>query len=102
MRPVYHQLADRKKGHLFIGVLAYHLLISTEYQLRNKGDHRSWSTVKEQLSTHQQSTVILTGEDEQIHHIRVSGILETSHNIYKKLEVKDPLKREHKIIGKRL
>lgn len=103
MRPVYHQLADRTKGHLFIGVLAYHLLISIEHQLRNKGDHRSWSTIKKQLSTHQRSTVMLTDEDDQIHHIRVSGMPETGHNdIYKKLGVKDPLKREHKIIGKRL
>lgn len=103
MRPVYHQLADRTRGHLFIGVLAYHLLISIEHQLREAGDHRSWSTIKEVLSTHQRNTVILTGEDGQIHHIRVSGIPETNHNdIYKKLGVKDPLKREHRIVGKRL
>jgi transposase len=103
MRPVYHQLADRTKGHLFIGVLAYHLLISIEHQLRNKGDHRSWSTVNKQLSTHQRSTVMLTDENDQIHHIRVSGMPESCHNdIYKKLKVKDPLKREHKIVGQRL
>lgn len=103
VRPVYHQLADRTKGHLFIAVLAYHLLISIEYQLREKGDHRNWSTVKEQLSTHQRSTVIMTDEDDQIHHIRVSGTKEKSHNeIYELLEVKDPLKRKHEIVGKRL
>ncbi|MDC3418764.1 transposase, partial [Aquibacillus sp. 3ASR75-54] len=103
MRPVYHQLADRTKGHLFIGVLAYHLLISIEHQLRIKEDHREWSTIKEKLSTHQRSTVLLTGEDDQIHHIRVSGTPETGHkDLYKKLGVKDPLKREYRIVGKRL
>lgn len=103
MRPVYHQLADRTRGHLFTGVLAYHLLISIEHQLRETGDHRGWSTIKEQLSTHQRSTIILTDEEEQIHHIRVSGNPETTHNeVYKKLGVKDPLKRDHKIVGKRL
>lgn len=103
MRPVYHQLAERTKGHLFIGVLAYHLLISVEYQLREQGDHRNWSTIKEQLSTHQRSTVILTDKEDQIHHIRVSGTPEKSHNdIYKLLRVKDPLKRKHEVVGKRL
>ena len=103
VRPVYHQLAERTKGHLFIAVLAYHLLISIEYQLREKGDHRNWSTVKEQLSTHQRSTIIMTDEDDQIHHIRLSGTKEKRHKeIYELLEVKNPLKRKHEIVGKRL
>ena len=31
-RPVYHQIAGRTKGHLFISVLAYHLLINIEHK----------------------------------------------------------------------
>ncbi|MEQ6391347.1 IS1634 family transposase [Bacillaceae bacterium S4-13-58] len=103
VRPVYHQLADRTKGHLFISVLAYHLLISMEYQLREQGDHRNWSTIKEQLSTHQRTTVIVTDEQDHIHHIRVSGTVEKNHKeIYSLLKIKDPLKRKHEIVGKRL
>lgn len=103
VRPVHHQLAERTKGHLFISVLAYHLLMCTEYELRQKGDHRRWSTVKEQLSTHQRNTVILTDEEEQIHHIRVSSKPEKAHkDLYKLLDVTDPLARNHRIIGRRL
>ena len=103
VRPVYHQLAERTKGHLFISVLAYHLLISIEYQLQEKDDRRKWGTIKDQLSTHQRSTVIVTDENDQIHHIRVSGTTEKNHkDIYKLLDVKDPLKRKREIVGKRL
>jgi len=103
MRPVYHQSAKRTKGHLFIGVLAYHLLISIEYQLREMEDHRDWATINKQLSTHQRATVMMTDKEGQIHHIRVSGMPEKSHNeIYKLLHVKDPLKRKHEMVGKRL
>lgn len=103
VRPVYHQIAERTRGHLLISVLAYHLLISIEYQLREQGDHRSWSTIKNQLSTHQRTTVIVTDQSDQIHHIRVSGRAEKNHHeIYKLLNVKDPLKRKSKIVGKRL
>ncbi|WP_019413644.1 transposase [Paenisporosarcina sp. TG20] len=103
LRPVYHQLANRTRGHLFISVLAYHLLISIEHQLREQGDSRNWSTIKDQLSTHQRTTVIVTDESDHIHHIRISGITEKSHReIYKLLHVKDPLKRKHEIVGKRL
>jgi transposase len=99
VRPVYHQLAERTRGHLFISVLAYHLLICIEHQLRESGDHRKWSTLRKQLSTHQRSTVMLTDEHDQIHHIRVSGRPESIHQeIYRFLDVKDPLKKKRQQI----
>ncbi|HCW09001.1 MAG TPA: IS1634 family transposase [Cytophagales bacterium] len=103
LRPVYHQLAERTKGHLFISVLAYHLLISIEETLRKNDDNRRWSTINEQLSTHQRTTVIMTDDQKQIHHCRVSGTPESVHQeIYRLLDVKDPLKRINKIVGTRL
>jgi transposase len=103
LRPIHHQLAERTEAHLFISVLAYHLLISIERELRRQGDHRRWGTLREELSTHQRTTVIMTDADDQIHHIRVSGIPEPEHSkIYKLLKVKDSLKREHQLVGNRL
>jgi len=103
LRPVYHQNAERTKGHLFISVLAYHLLINIERRLRECGDTRKWSTIKKQLSTHQRTTVIFTDSENVINHIRVSGIPEIEHQeIYKLLNVKDITKRIHKMAGTRL
>ena len=94
LRPVYHQKAERTQAHLFIAVLAYHILVSIEHELRTQGDHREWRTIRTLLSTHIRTTVVMTGEDETIYHIRVSGTPETEQAaIYKKLSVKDPLKR---------
>lgn len=99
VRPVHHQLAERTRGHLLISVLAYHLLICIEHQLRENNDHRRWSTIRKQLETHQRNTVIMTDEHNQIHHIRVSGKPESTHQeIYRLLEVKDPLKKKHEQI----
>jgi len=103
MRPAYHQAAGRTKSHLFVSVLAYHLLVSIEHNLRSCGDSRRWSTIRTQLSTHQRNTVILTDADNKIHHIRVSGMPEKEHlEIYRLLRVKDPLKRRHSLAGSRL
>jgi len=102
-RPVHHQLEKRTEAHLFISVLAYHLLITIERELQIQGDHRRWATVRDELSTHQRTTVIMTDEEDQIHHIRVSGIPESEHaKIYQLLKVKDPLKRDHQLVGRRL
>jgi len=103
MRPIYHQLAVRTMSHLFISVLAYHLLVSIERQLAVNGDTRSWATIRKELATHQRCTVMLTGDDGQIYHIRTSGIPESCHQeIYRMLEVKDPLKTKRHLAGKRL
>ncbi|UOF91014.1 IS1634 family transposase [Fodinisporobacter ferrooxydans] len=103
MRPVYHQQKSRTEGHLFISVLAYHLLICIEKTLAEQDDHRQWSTVCKALSTYQRSTIILTDDQDQIHHVRISSTPESAHQeIYRLLNVKDPLKRKHTVIAKRL
>ena len=102
IRPVYHQNAERTQAHLFIGVLAYHLLISIEHTLKSQGDHRDWRTVRTILSTHQRNTVILTDAENIVYHIRVSGRPETEHaEIYKRLSVSNPLKRIKNQVGTR-
>jgi len=40
MRPVYHQTDKKTESHLFIGVLAYHILYVIEAALKAKGDTR--------------------------------------------------------------
>lgn len=94
MRPVYHQNESRSGSHLFITVLAYHLLAVIERLLIQKGDHRQWSTIREVLSTHMRNTVIITDKDGNTDHVRVSGATESMHQeIYDMLEIKDPLKQ---------
>lgn len=103
LRPVYHQNAVRTEGHLFISVLAYHLLINIERRLRCGGDTRKWETIKTQLSTHQRITVVFTDKNEEINHVRLSANPEHTHKeIYKILGVKGFTKRTHEKLGKRL
>lgn len=103
MRPIHHQLAGRTEAHLFISVLAYHLLISIETRLREQGDTRKWSTIRKVLSTHTRSTVILHGEGNKVYCIRLSGQPESEHrDIYKKLGIKDPLKSKQTILHQRM
>ncbi|MDO9534101.1 MAG: hypothetical protein Q7J85_01935 [Bacillota bacterium] len=68
-----------------------------------KGDHRRWSTIRKVLSTHDRTTVILTDDQDKIHHIRVSGTPEKEHQeIYEKLEVPMLLKRHYSYVATRL
>lgn len=56
MRPVYHQLEHRIDGHIFITILAYHLLHTIRYQLKINGINNSWGGLREILAMQIRST----------------------------------------------
>lgn len=58
-RPIFHHLERRVETHIFLCVLAYHLLVCIERAFLDAGIHTSWATLREQLSTHQVLTVRL-------------------------------------------
>lgn len=63
MRPVYHQKEIRVETHIFLAVLAFHLQAVIERTLLEAGDHTSWETLREELSTHQVVTTLLPTAD---------------------------------------
>ncbi len=68
IRPNFHQLGRRVDGHIFISILAYHLLHAAEQMLLAQGDHRSWPTIRGELDTHRVMTMRLTDEQGRVHH----------------------------------
>jgi transposase len=56
-RPIFHHLERRVETHIFLCVLAYHLLVCIERAFLEQGIHTSWETLRRQLSTHQVVTV---------------------------------------------
>lgn len=70
LRPIYHQKETRIDGHLFISIIAYHLLHTIRYQLKAKGIHSSWQTIREVLGTHSRITSTLKLEQEGVVTIR--------------------------------
>ena len=100
LRPIHHHLGRRTAAHLFISVLAYHLYSAITLTLSQAGDTRSTSTVLTQLKTHSRLTVMLTDDKAQVHHLRISSSPDPAQRkIYEILGVKDPLKRQKKIVA---
>jgi len=89
LRPVHHQIAERVSGHLFITVLAYHLVHTIRLRLKQKNNHSFWSTLRRQLSTHNRVTVSMLCKDGKTVHIRKSVRPDQKQQeIYKKLGLK--------------
>ena len=89
IRPNNHQKEIRVDGHVNITILAYHLLRSIEYTLREENCCSSWATIKRVVSNHTYSTIVLPTTSGTVIHLRKPGILEPIHKkIYKMLKVK--------------
>jgi transposase len=87
-RPIFHHKAGRVESHVFLCVLAYHLLISIEKTLLDQGVHTSWATVRETLKTHQVCTVVLPTQQGPVLRIRKASTPEPAQReIYHKLKV---------------
>ena len=73
LHPFHHQLARRCRAHIWITVLAYHLLRWTEYTLALSGYESTWRTLRRRLETHRYSTLIVPTAKGVEHHIRKAG-----------------------------
>lgn len=78
-RPIFHQLKHRTQTHIFLCVLAYHLLVAIEQRFLEAGIHTSWGTLRQQLSTHQVVTVVLPMTDGRVLRIRKGTTAEPEH-----------------------
>jgi len=73
LHPFHHQLAERCRAHIWITVLAYHLLRWIEHSLKLSGYDSTWRTLRRQLDTHCYATLIIPDADGFEHHIRKPG-----------------------------
>ncbi len=86
--PIFHQLERRVETHIFLCVLAYHLLVAIETTLASHDQHTSWSTVREVLRTHQVVTIVLPTDGGRVLRIRKATTPEPEHvEIYRLLSV---------------
>ena len=88
LRPNFHQKELRVDAHVFISVLAYHLLWFILQSLQAQGDHRCWQTLKRVLETHAYTTILLPSKGGNLYRIRRAGEPEEDQKaIYATLKV---------------
>ena len=70
LRPNFHQLEHRVDAHIFISVLAYHLLSWVRHHMDQAEDPREWKTLRRLLCTHSLVSTRLPLEDGRIVTVR--------------------------------
>jgi transposase len=101
-RPIFHHLEHRVESHIFLCVLAYHLLVAIETTLLRQEIHSSWATVRDLLATHQVVTIVLPTDRDGVLRIRRGATPEADHKVlYEALGVPMEIMRPVKTWEKR-
>jgi hypothetical protein len=88
LRPNYHQIERRVEGHIWITILAYHLLCWIQQTLREAGDVRRWGTLRRVLQTHCYTTLVVPTKGGKTYRLRRAGEPEELQKaIYEKLKL---------------
>ncbi len=87
-RPIFHHIERRTEAHIFLCVLAYHLLIAIAKTLLDQAIHTSWATVRDTLKTHQVCTIVLPTTDGSCLRIRKAATAEPAvQDVYRSLVI---------------
>jgi transposase len=94
LRPNFHKRDDTSIAHIFITVIAYHVLAAILKKLKDAGIDYNWSTIRNMLATHVRVTTTFNVQNGDALHIRTSTMPTTrQQDIYNKLQLSDrPLK----------
>lgn len=76
MRPIFHQKQERIDGHLFITLLAYHLVHTLRMQLKSQGIHHSWDHLRRLVQNRQRVSFMADCEDGRTLHLRKTTRIE--------------------------
>jgi transposase len=99
LRPVYHQKERRVDGHLWITVMAYHLIQQCLFQLKKKGVHHNWETVRNIVRSRIRVTMSAKMQDGRtLHHRSTTKAEGKQPTIYKALGISSQISKARKTI----
>jgi len=101
-RPVYHQIEPRAESHLFIAVLAYHIVNAILHRLKENEINISWDTLRTMMENHEAilttmqtkkgyTISILDGTEPEDNHKEIYSALNLTCNPIKRKETKHKL-----------
>lgn len=97
MRPVYHQKEGRVDGHLWITILAYHLIQSCLYRLKQGGIFHHWETVRNRMSGRTRVTMKAdTKEGKTLYHRNTTKAEPQQQELYKALNMTSQISKAKK------
>ncbi len=88
LRPVYHQLESRSEAHLFIAVLAYHVVNAVRIKLKDSDISITWNTLRRMMRSHIIAHITMQNKEGENISVRLCSNPDDNHReIYKALNL---------------
>ena len=99
LRPVYHQKEHRVDGHLWITIIAYHLIQNCLYQLKKQNINYQWATIRDIMTSRVRVTMQARMEDgKTLYHRSTTKAEGEQKDIYRALGISPQILKAHKTI----
>jgi len=95
LRPNYHKADRNMEAHIFITILAYHMLAATLAKLETDNIYYEWKTIRNTLSSHTRVSSNFRSKDNHIIQLRGTTVA----NI-KQIKIYNGLKMKHDLLGR--
>ena len=99
LRPIHHQKDGRSDAHLFLGLLAYWIVNTIRYKLKQTGENCYWTEIKRRMATQKAITTEATNAlGEKVELRLCSHPAKAAEDIYERLKYKKmPFRRKIKV-----
>ena len=96
LRPIYHQKDERSDAHIFFGLLAYWIVNTIRYQLKQSEECSSWKEILRRMSTQKLvTTTAINALGDKVEFRQCSRPSKQAAEIYQKLNLKEaPFKKQ--------
>ena len=99
LRPIYHQKENRVDGHLWITILAYHLIQDITYRLKQNEIRDNWESIRISMASRVRVTTQIQTDDNKILYIRTTTSPEPHHKkIYTALHISPKILSKQKTL----
>lgn len=98
IRPVHHQKDDRIESHIYLTILAYQLVNSIRYMLKDKSINHNWTNIVRIMNTQSLQDVELPMKTKTLRITTSSKPIEKAGEIYKATNTKSMINRKQKYV----
>jgi len=98
VRPIHHQKDDRIESHIYLTTLAYQLVNSIRYMLKDENLNYSWTNIVRIMNTQSLQDVTLPMETKTLKITTSSKPIEKALRIYKATSTNSMIKRKSKYV----
>lgn len=98
IRPIHHQKDERVESHIYLTILAYQLVNTIRYMLKQKGINHDWQNILRIMNTQTIQSLILPTKTKTISLIKPSRPIKEALDIYQATNTKSMIPAKKKYV----